>query len=320
MIRVALDAMGGDYAPKSVVEGAVLAAKSANGRYEILLCGPESEVQGLISGFGYDGRGIQIVHAPELVAMDESPASILKTKPNSGLVQCVALQKAGKAQASISAGNSGGMMAACLMILGRSGNIPRPAIATVMPGLGRKWVLCDAGANVDEKPATLVAFGISGSIYAEHILGRPKPKVGLLNIGEEEKKGPEVLQEAHQLLKQAPINFIGNVEGRDLLRGEVDVVVAPGYAGNIVLKLMEGFHEYFLKLFGDMDTPAARQFKVDWDYANFGGAMLLGLNGTGIITHGRADARAIQNGLDLAANLAAAKVSETISQKLAATA
>lgn len=320
MIRVALDAMGGDYAPAAVVEGAVAAAQAAQGRYEILLCGPETEVKNLISRLGHDGQGIQVVHAPDIVAMDESPASVLKTKPNSGLVQCVGLQKAGKAQASISAGNSGAMMAACLMLLGRSGNMPRPAIATAMPGLERKWVLCDAGANVDEKPATLVAFGISGSIYAEHVLGRKNPKVGLLNIGEEEKKGPEALQEAHQLLKQAPINFVGNVEGRDLLNGHVDVVVAPGYAGNIVLKLMEGFHEYFLKLFGDLDTPAARQFKIDWDYAHFGGAMLLGLNGTGLITHGRADARAIQNGVEMAYRLAEAKVADSISQKLAATA
>lgn len=320
MIRVALDAMGGDYAPSAVVEGAVLAAKAAQGRYEILLCGPKGDLQSLISGFGYSGQGLELIEAPDIVAMDESPTSVLKTKPNSGLVTCVALQKAGKAQASLSAGNSGAMMAACLMILGRVGNIPRPAIATVMPGLGRKWVLCDAGANVDEKPATLVSFGISGSIYAEHILGRANPKVGLLNIGEEEKKGPELLVEAHQLLKQAPINFIGNVEGRDLLQGEVDVVVAPGYAGNIVLKLMEGFHEYFLHLFGDLDTPAARQFKSDWDYANFGGAMLLGLNGTGIITHGRANARAIQNGVELAYRFAEAKIAATISQKLALTA
>jgi len=317
MIRVALDAMGGDFAPAAVVEGAVLAAKAAHGRYEILLCGPQAELKSVLSGLGSDGSGIHLVDAPDIVAMDESPTSVLKTKPNSGLVTCVALQKAGKAQASISAGNSGAMMAACLMLLGRVGSIPRPAIATVMPGLGRKWLLCDAGANVDEKPSTLLSFGISGSIYAEHILGRAKPKVGLLNIGEEEKKGPEVLQEAHQLLKQAPINFIGNVEGRDLLQGEVDVVVAPGYAGNVVLKLMEGFHEYFLHLFGDLDTPAARQFKSDWDYANFGGAMLLGLNGTGIITHGRADARAIQNGLELAYHFAEAKVAETIARKLA---
>jgi phosphate acyltransferase len=317
MIRVALDAMGGDYAPTAVVEGAVLAAKAAQGRYEVLLCGATTEIQSLIQGLGYDGKGLEIIEAPEIVAMDESPSAVLKTKPNSGLVKCVGLQKAGMAHASLSAGNSGAMMAACLMLLGRVGNMPRPAIATVMPGLGRKWVLCDAGANVDEKAATLVAFGISGSIYAEHVLGRSRPKVGLLNIGEEEKKGPEVLQEAHQLLKQAPINFIGNVEGRDLLQGEVDVVVAPGYAGNIVLKLMEGFHEYFLKLFGDLNTPAANQFKQDWDYANIGGAMLLGLNGTGIITHGRADARTIHNGIELAYRFADAKIADSIAQKLA---
>jgi len=316
MIKIALDAMGGDNAPSTVVEGAVLAAKASQGKYTVVLTGPQDPIQSLLSSLGYTDAGIEIFHAPDIVAMDESPTTVLKTKPNSGLVACVTLQKMGKVQASISAGNSGAMMAACLMILGRVGHIPRPAIATVMPAIGKKWVMCDAGANVDEKPQALVAFGICGSVYSELMMGRSNPKVGLLNMGEEEKKGTEVLQEAHQLLKQAPINFIGNVEGRDLLKGEIDVVVTPGYTGNVVLKLMEGFLEYHKALFGEIDTPAGLQFKTDWDYAHFGGAPLLGIHGTGIITHGRADARAISNGLDFAYRLAAAKVSEAVTAKL----
>jgi glycerol-3-phosphate acyltransferase PlsX len=317
MIKVALDAMGGDNAPEAVVEGAVLAAREAVGRYGIVLTGPEDVIAPLLAKFGGADLGIEIFHAPDIVAMDDSPAAVLKTKPNSGLVACVALQKAGKVQASISAGNSGAMMAACLMVLGRVGQISRPAIACLMPSLGRPTVVLDCGANVDEKPATLVHFGICGSVYAEAVLGRQNPKVGLLNMGEEEKKGPESLQEAHQLLKQAPLNFIGNVEGRDILKGEVDVIVTPGYTGNVVLKLMEGFHEYHLKLFGQIDSPAGRAFEQDWDYSNIGGALLLGLNGAGLITHGRADAKAIKNGLEAAYQQAAAGVAEKIAAKLA---
>ncbi len=316
MIKVALDAMGGDNAPEAVVEGAVLAAREAAGRYGIVLTGPEEVVTPLIAKYGGADLGIEVFHAPDIVAMDDSPAAVLKTKPNSGLVACVALQKAGKVQASISAGNSGAMMAACLMILGRVGQISRPAIACVMPSLNKPTVVLDCGANVDEKPATLVHFGICGSVFAEAVLGRTNPKVGLLNMGEEEKKGPETLQEAHQLLKQAPLNFTGNVEGRDLLKGEVDVVVTPGYTGNVVLKLMEGFHEYHLSLFGQIDSPAGRQFENDWDYSNIGAALLLGLNGAGLITHGRADAKAIKNGVEAAYQQAAAGVAEKIAAKL----
>lgn len=316
MIKIALDAMGGDNAPGAVVEGAVLAAREARGRYGIVLTGPEETVNPLLKKLGWSGEGIEVFHAPGEVGMADSPSAVLKTKPDSGLVTCVALQKAGKVQASISAGNSGAMMAACLMLLGRVGQISRPAIACVMPSIGKKTVVLDCGANVDERAATLVQFGVCGSVYAEAVLGRENPKVALLNMGEEEKKGTEILQEAHRLLKSAPLNFIGNVEGRDLLKGDVDVVVTPGYTGNVVLKLMEGFHEYHLNLFGQIDSEAGRQFEHDWDYSNFGAALLLGLNGTGLITHGRADAKAIKNGLEAAWQQASAGVTEKIAAKL----
>jgi phosphate acyltransferase len=316
MIKVALDAMGGDHAPKAIVEGAILAAKESQGKYGIVLTGPEDVVKSTMASFGYDGAGIEIFHAPDIVAMDDSPTAVLKTKQNSGLVACVSLQKAGKVQASISAGNSGAMMAACLMVLGRVGSMPRPAIACDVPSFGRNITLLDCGANVDEKAPALVHFGICGSIYAETMLGIKNPKVGLLNMGEEEKKGTEVLQEAHQLLKQAPINFVGNVEGRDIMLGEIDVIVTGGYTGNVVLKLMEGFYEYHVKTFGSIAGAAGDQFHEDWDYSNRGGAMLLGLKGTGLITHGRANAKVIKNGLDLAYRLASSQVAEKIAAKL----
>lgn len=318
MLKVALDAMGGDHAPKAIVDGAIQAAKEAKGKYGIVLTGPEDIIKAELASFGYDGQGLEIHHAPDVVTMEDSPTVVLKQKQNSGLFACVALQKAGKVHASISAGNSGAMMAACLMVLGRVGSMPRPAIACDVPSLNRKVTLLDCGANVDEKAPMLVHFGICGSIYSETMLGRKNPKVGLLNMGEEEKKGTEVLQEAHQLLKQAPINFIGNVEGRDVMLGEADVIVTGGYTGNVVLKLMEGFYEYHLKTFGKIAGAAGDQFHKDWDYANFGAAMLLGLKGTGLITHGRANAKVIKNGLDLAYRLAEAGVAAKIAEKLSA--
>jgi len=316
MIKVALDAMGGDHAPAQVVEGAVLAAKESAGRYHIVLCGPEDVVRAELARVGYSGDGISVVNAPELVAMDESPTQVLKTKQNSGLVTCVGLQKKGLVQASVSAGNSGAMMAACLMILGRFGNIARPAIALNMPSHKGSTVMLDMGANVDEKPQMLVDFAHCGSVYAEAVLGKTNPRVALLNMGEEEKKGTEVIQEAHQLLKTSGLNFIGNIEGREVLMGHADVVVTPGFTGNVVLKLIEGFHELHTELFGVIDSPAGREFQKQWDYRNHGGGLLLGLNGTGIISHGRSDALAIKTAVIVAYTLAEAKVSEKIGQRL----
>jgi glycerol-3-phosphate acyltransferase PlsX len=319
MMKVALDAMGGDAAPQAAIEGAVQAAIDNRDRFEILLAGPQDTIQAELDRLGYSGEGLHIVHAPELVAMDESPTSVLKNKQNSGLVTCVALQKQGLAAASVSAGNSGAMMAACLMILGRIGRISRPAIACNVPAVDRLVVLMDCGANVDEKPSTLLDFAICGSVYAEHVLEYSNPSIGLLNVGEEEKKGPEVIQEAHQLLKNSNLNFHGNIEGRDILSGTTDVIVAPGYAGNIVLKLMEGFYELHKNTFGIINSETGRKFDEQWDYRNHGGGLLLGLNGTGIITHGRADAKAIKISLETAYRFAQKGVSQKIAEKLIGT-
>lgn len=316
MIKIALDAMGGDFAPDEIVEGAVQAARENEGVFGVVLTGPREIIQNRLDAFGYSGSNIEVVDAPQIVAMDEAPTSVLKTKQNSGLVTCVALQKKGLVQASISAGNSGAMMAACLMILGRVGSIARPAIACNIPSRKRMLVLLDCGANVDEKPSVLVDFAVCGTVYAENVLNYSNPTVGLLNMGEEEKKGPEILQETHQLLKVAPVNFIGNIEGRDIMAGAADVIVAPGYAGNVVLKLMEGFYELHKETFGLIDTEAGRKFDTDWDYRNHGGGLLLGLNGTGIITHGRADAKAIRVSLSTAYRFAKSQVAEKIAGKL----
>ena len=316
MVKIALDAMGGDHAPSVVIEGAVDAVKSNQGRYAVVLTGPKDIIEEELSKHEYPSELIEIFDAPQIVAMDESPAVVLKTKPDSGLVTCVGLQKKGVVQASVSAGNSGAMMAACLMILGRIGRISRPSITCVTPSLSGGTVVLDCGANVDEKASTLVDFAICGSAYAEHILKRDNPKVGLLNVGEEEKKGGEVIQEAHQLLKGAPINFIGNIEGRDIILGGPDVVVTPGYTGNVVLKLMEGFYTFHNKYFGKSDLPEAKKFDEEWDYDKIGGAVLLGLKGTGIIAHGRANAEAIKSSLETSYQFTQVDLASKIEEKL----
>ncbi|MCL2207947.1 MAG: phosphate acyltransferase PlsX [Fibromonadales bacterium] len=317
-IKIALDAMGGDFAPEQVIKGAVSAINDPQCDFDILLCGPEAAVKEELKKNGYSGNAITVIDAPDLVAMDESPTQVLKTKPKSGLVTCVGLQKQGLAAASVSAGNSGAMMAACLMILGRAADVSRPAIACAVPTTKRQAILLDCGANVDEKASVLVDFALCGSVYAEAVMGYENPTVGLINVGEEEKKGGEVVQEAHQLLKQAPINFIGNVEGRDFIKGHADVVVAPGYTGNVMLKLMEGFYELAHEVFDGVNTEKAKKFDYLWDYRNHGGGLLLGLNGVGIITHGRADSVAIHHSLFTACKFAKAGVPAKIAEKLSA--
>ena len=179
-------------------------------------------------------------------------------------------------------------------------------------------MLVDGGANVDERASTLVDFAVAGSAFAEAYLGYEKPTVGLLNMGEEEHKGPAVLQEAYQLLKSAPVNFVGNIEGRDLVAGKADVVACSGYTGNVVLKLLEGFFEMHQAMFGTIDSPAGKRFAEMWDYRMTGGALLLGLNGTGIIAHGRSDALAIEKAVEAAAKYAAKGVSKNVNERLAA--
>lgn len=318
MIKVALDALGGDYAPEVCLEGAVNAVKK-NANIHVVLCGPEAEVKAGLEKLGYTGNGISVVDAPDPVAMDEHPVQVLKKKPHSGLVTCVALQKMGKVDASVSAGNSGAMMASCLMLLGRTTDkFARPPIGVALPTKDRRIVLVDGGANVDERASTLVDFAIAGSAFAETYLGYENPKVGLLNMGEEEHKGPAVLQEAHQLFKSAPVNFIGNIEGRDLIAGKADVVACSGYTGNVVLKLLEGFFEMHQEMFGTIDTPAGKRFAEMWDYRATGGALLLGLNGTGIIAHGRSDALAIEKAIEVAAKYAETGVAKKVNERLAA--
>ncbi|AVX20174.1 phosphate:acyl-[acyl carrier protein] acyltransferase [Carboxydocella sporoproducens DSM 16521] len=325
-MKIVVDAMGGDHAPREIVKGAVAACRELN--LGIILVGPAEQLREEITAAGGDGLMIEIVDAPEVIGMDEHPGQAVRKKRNSSLVVGVKLVKEGKGAAFVSAGNTGAAMAASLLGYGRIKGINRPAIATVMPTLTGRCLVLDVGANAEVDASNLLQFAWMGSIYAEKILAIPNPRVGLLNIGEEESKGTPVVQEAYQLLKQqSGLNFIGNVEGRDLPMGVADVVVCDGFTGNVVLKLAEGLARALLGMIkeaaaqsilaqvgGLLMKPAFTALKEKMDYREYGGAPLLGLQGITIISHGSSDARAIKNAIKVAARCVEQQVTEIISR------
>jgi glycerol-3-phosphate acyltransferase PlsX len=302
MTRVAVDAMGGDCAPDEVVAGA-LEARSAT--IEPILCGPA----------GLDTGGLELVEATDVISMDEKPAEAVRAKPNSSLVVACRAVADGRADAVISAGNTGAMLAASFLELRRLPGIARPAIAVPLPARRGPSVLLDAGANADARPEHLLQFGHMGSIFAEEILGIAHPEVRLLSIGEEPEKGNHLTLEAHALLAaDSELNFRGNAEATDLLKGAADVVVADGFTGNVALKLIEGTIRELLdalrtqigsttrgKLGGLLIRPAARALRTELDPDTYGGAYLLGLRGLVVIAHGNSGRRAIANAVRLAA-------------------
>jgi len=306
-VKIAVDAMGGDHAPGEIVRGAVEAAREY--RQKIILVGDQEKI--MLELGQSPPEQIEVFHAPEVIAMGEHPAVAVRKKKQSSIVQAVRLVREGEAMAVVSAGSTGAAMVASLLGLGRIQGIDRPAIASILPRNGGATLLIDAGANVDCKPQHLLQFAIMGSLYAEKILGIPSPRVGLLNVGEEETKGNELTLAAFPLLRQAEnINFTGNVEGRDIFAGTVDVVVCDGFVGNIVLKAGEGLAIALLKMIKEevtrswlakmgtaLATSAFRCFEKRIDYAEYGGAPLLGVNGVSIICHGSSTARAIKNAI-----------------------
>ena len=305
-MKIAIDAMGGDNAPEEIVKGAILACRELGA--EIILVGNEERIGAILKNQSISGLRLEVYNATEVIEMDEHPANAVKKKKDSSLVVANRLVKEGSASAVISAGNTGAAMSGSLLTLGRIKGINRPAIASPMPTSAGVSVLIDAGANADCDPQNLSQFALMGSIYAEQVFGIPKPRVGLLSIGEEETKGNRLTVEAHQLLKQCPINFIGNIEGRDVHRGECDVIVCDGFVGNVVLKISEGLAG---ALFGQIKTAlrqnlftttgallvksAFKSLNGRMDYTEYGGAPLLGLNGISMISHGRSNAKAIKN-------------------------
>ncbi len=305
-MRIALDAMGTDRHPAVEVEGAVQALSDLPDDVSILLIGDEVRVAEELTRYPDAPRGrIDVVHAPDVIRPGEGAASAVRRKPKSSIVVGLMLQREGRADAFVSAGSTGAVMAASLFLLGALRGIDRPAVATVLPTAGLPCLLIDSGANVDCKPAQLLQFARLGGIYVEDVWRRPQPRVGLLNIGEEPEKGDEVSVEAHRLLRASDLNFIGNVEGRDIIRGVCDVLVTDGFTGNVLLKFYESVTGFMHGLLGAELAKAQVTLNLDalfrvFDYTEYGGAPLLGVNGVSIICHGGSPARAIRNALRVA--------------------
>ena len=332
-VRVALDAMGGDNAPGEIVLGAVEAAREYG--VGVYLVGNEAAIRAELAKHDTNGLDLPIVATDEIIPMDEhNPAKAVRQKRNSSMVRAVELVKDGSAVGAVSAGNSGAMMAASLFVLKRLPGVERPALGGLLPTKDSACMVIDMGANTDCKPEYLQQFALMGSIYMERIRHLSSPKVGLLSNGEEEGKGNQQVQEAHQLLKANAktmgVNFIGNVEGRDIFSGTVDVVVCDGFVGNVVLKLSEGLSETLLgliraemtkslpnKLAGAVLRSDLRTMGKRLDYAEYGGLPLLGVNGSAIVSHGRSKAKAIKNALRVARQTAETGVAGAIAEGLA---
>jgi len=324
---IALDAMGGDYAPAEVVKGAVLAAESS--KHKILLVGNEKiiteELLKLNKSRNVTSLNIDIRHAAEVIAMDEHPAQAVRKKKDSSLSVCAKLVAEGEADAFVSMGNTGAAMAASLFYLKRIEGVLRPAISTAFPTIENFCIIADVGANVDCKPEHLMQFAVMASLYCEKVLGVEKPRVALASVGEEDTKGNEVSLKALELIRKTNLNFVGNVDGKDIPRAKADVIVCDGFTGNLLLKFGEGIAEMMLKLIkkGFKKHPIAwaslpflwaalKDLRKKVDYNDYGGAPLLGVDGICIIGHGRSQAKAVKNAV-----LAAAKAAESdLTQKI----
>ncbi len=327
-MRIVVDAMGGDYAPEVVVQG--VQAYLADGSADLILVGQEDKVKPLLEKYPLPPDRVQFRHASQVIEMDEHPAEAVKAKEDSSMVVGMNLVKSGEADAFMSAGNSGGVLAAALFRLGRIPGIKRPALSTVFPTAKGFTFILDIGANTDCKALYLQQFGLMGSIYAERVLGVPNPKVAIVSNGEEPGKGSMLVQEAFELLKASNLNFIGNVEGKDIPAGMADVVVTDGFTGNVIIKLAEGAAGLMLGIIGEeirrrkvamlgalLAKPAFRAVKHRLDYAEYGGAPLLGVDGVVIIAHGRSNAKAICNAIRVAERAVNGKIVEQIKQGVA---
>jgi glycerol-3-phosphate acyltransferase PlsX len=327
VVRIALDAMGGDHAPSEVVKGALLAA--AEFPVEIILVGQEDVVRKELASAGTTPSNIEVFDAREVVTMEDTALAPLRRKRNSSVRVCANLVAEGRAGAFVSAGNTGATWTSARAVMGMIEGVSRPALATVLPSLKGHTLLLDVGANVDAKPNHLREFAVMGHFYAQMLFNIEAPRVGLLSIGEEEGKGNELTKETFRVLKETGLNFIGNAEGRDVYNGNADVVVCDGFIGNVVLKASEALGEFVSttlreemmrswrgKLGGLMAKSAFDGLKKRMDYSEYGGAPLLGVKGGCIVCHGRSNAKAIKNAVRVARNFAINKIDEKIMTKV----
>jgi glycerol-3-phosphate acyltransferase PlsX len=327
VVRIALDAMGGDHAPSEVVKGALLAA--AEYSVEIILVGQEEIVRRELAAEGATPRNIDVFDAREVVTMEDTALAPLRRKRNSSVRVCANLVAEGRADAFVSAGNTGATWTSARAVMGMIQGVSRPALATVVPSLKGHTLLLDVGANVDAKPNHLREFAVMGHFYAQMLFDIDAPRIGLLSIGEEEGKGNELTKETYRVLKETGLNFIGNAEGRDVYNGNADVVVCDGFTGNVVLKASEALGEFVSttlrqeltrtwsrKLGAILARSAFDGLKKRMDYSEYGGAPLLGVKGGCIVCHGRSNAKAIKNAVGVARNFAINKIDEKIMTKV----
>ena len=329
-MRIAVDAMGGDFAPKEIVRGAVDAAKKYD--CEIVLIGDEEQIRAELHGADPAALHISIVHASEVIGMNEHPAEAVRSKKDSSVVVATRLVKEGSCDAVFSAGSTGAAVAAAQLILHRIRGVGRPSIATPMPTPDGVTLMLDSGANVDSKPEHLVQSAVMGSLYAQHVFGIEHPRVGLLNIGEEETKGNEQAKETYPMLKAEPnIRFCGNAEGRDVPKGNFDVVICDGFVGNVVLKFAEGLAKTILGLIREeirgaglmaklgalLLMPTLRRLGKRLDVREYGGAPLLGVNGYCVIGHGSSDAISVASAIGVTVDYVNGRVLDQIRDALA---
>jgi glycerol-3-phosphate acyltransferase PlsX len=328
MITIALDAMGSDLAPRPEVEGAILAARELGVR--VLLVGQAGALKMELGRHAKRGADIQVVPAGEVITMHDAPLQAYRRKKDSSMHVAARLVHEGHAQATVTAGNTGAAMAVARFLLGTLPSVDRAALAAPFPtARGGTCVLLDVGANVDSRPQHLVQFAVMGENYYRAIFGTRRPRIGLLSIGEEETKGNELVRETFERLKKTPLNFAGNVEGKDIFSGNVDVIVCDGFIGNIALKISEGVAQHIAGMlkkalkstlasqFGALLSRGAfQQFKRQIDYSEYGGAPLLGVRGVTIIGHGRSNANAVKNAIRVATEMVRSKVTEEIEEEL----
>lgn len=328
MIRVALDAMGGDNAPHAEIDGALLAIEEYSDLQVQLVGQPDTIRQVLGDRASAVGARLVIMPASEVIGMDEKPLAAVRSKRDSSIVVGLTLQKRGESEAFVSAGNTGAVLAASTVLLGLHDGVERASVATLFPTADKPVILLDGGANVDCSARELAGFALLGTVYVREIFGRGNPAIGLLNVGEEEEKGNAVVREANRLLRAMPgINYIGNIEGRDILAGhekygDVDIVVCDGFVGNIVLKFYESVARLIVRIVKRqapdiLEREDVRRVFRTLDYAEYGGAPLLGIKGISIISHGASGPNAIKNALRVALQAVRAELSERVRQELA---
>jgi glycerol-3-phosphate acyltransferase PlsX len=327
-VRIAVDAMGGDNAPHVNVDGAVAAAREFG--IASLLVGRAAELTPLLRDSGYTGSDIEIVDAPDVVTMDDPATAAIRKKRNSSIRVAANCVRDGRAEGLVSAGHTGAAMVCGKMVIGTIEGVDRPALATVLPNLTGHCLLLDVGANPDTKAPHFREFAVMGSIYAELVFGKKAPSIGLMSIGEEDSKGTDRTKEAFKALKETGLNFVGNVEGRDVFNGTVDVIVTDGFTGNVILKVSEALAEMIQNMLREeikrtlqasvgflLSKSAFRRFRQRVDYTEYGGAPLLGIKGCVIICHGRSSAKAVKNAIKFAAEFAKQRLAEKIQAQIA---